>query len=173
MKVNSIQLRHAQWEDMPIIRDMWSDEDTMRPVGGPVVLTNEEAKDWFARKIDPGNPSDCYRLIMNQQGCPVGEISYRDLDPETGRAHFNIKIMHAERGKGYAKGAMRIFLDLFFNQHGGRLMLDDVAPDNVAGQELLFHFGFEHDPSESDVFRMRLTRERFNALHRQPHKPQS
>jgi RimJ/RimL family protein N-acetyltransferase len=85
MKVNSIQLRHAQWEDMPIIRDMWSDEDTMRPVGGPVVLTNEEAKDWFARKIDPGNPSDCYRLIMNQQGCPVGEISYRDLDPETGR----------------------------------------------------------------------------------------
>ncbi len=145
----------------------------MRPVGGPVVLTDVEAEAWFARKIDPGTPGDYYRLIMDQEGRPVGEISYRDLDPETGSAHFNIKIMHAERGKGYAKGATRIFLDEFFNQHGGRLMLDDVAPDNIAGQELLIYFGFEHDPSESDVFRMRLTRGRFNALQRQSHQPQS
>jgi RimJ/RimL family protein N-acetyltransferase len=149
------------------IRKLWADDATMRPVGGSVVLTDEQARDWFKRKIDPGNPSDCYRLIMDQDGHPVGEISYRDLDPETKIAFFNIKIIHTERGKGYAKEAMWIFLDEFFHQRGGRIMLDDVALDNVAGQELLFHFGFEHDPSASDVFRMRLRRERFNALDRQ------
>jgi RimJ/RimL family protein N-acetyltransferase len=173
MQTDMMSLRKPEWKDISFIRQLWSDEATMRPVGGPVVMTDEQAANWYASKIDPGNPSDCYRLIMDQEHRPVGEISYRDLDPETRRAHFNIKIMHVERGKGYAKGAMRIFLDEFFNQHGGRLMLDDVAPDNIAGQELLFHFGFEHDPGPGEVFRMRLTRERFNALHRQAHQPQS
>lgn len=166
MQATRIRLRKPEWKDIRFIRLMWSDEETMRPVGGPVLLTDEQAREWFARKIDPGNPSDCYRLIEGREGHPVGEISYRDLDPEAKTAFFNIKIMHTERGKGYAKEAMRVFLDAFFHQHGGRALVDDVALDNVAGQEILLLFGFEHDPSVSDVFRARLTRERFNALRR-------
>jgi len=164
LKEDRIHLKSPEWDDMPFIRRLWSDPETMRPVGGPVHLTDEQAEDWFARKIDPGRSTDCYRLILDNENRPVGEISYRHLDVESMTAFFNIKIMHAERGKGYAKEAMQVFLDQFFNQRGGRVMIDDVALDNVGGQQVLLRLGFEHDPSTGEVFRLRMTRERFDGL---------
>ena len=166
MKEDRIQLKSPEWDDIHFIRQLWGDPETMQPVGGPVIYADEQAEEWFARKIDPGNPTDCYRLILGHENRPVGEISFHHLDAESMTASFNIKIMHAERGKGYAKEAMRIFLNQFFNQRGGRVMIDDVALDNVGGQQALLRFGFEHDPSASEVFRLRITRERFNSFHR-------
>jgi hypothetical protein len=81
-------------------------------------------------------------------------------------AELNIKIASAKRGKGYAKKALIQFLDYFFNQLGGRVMLDDVALDNEEGQKLLLRFGFEHDPGMDDVFRLFMTRERYHRLQR-------
>jgi RimJ/RimL family protein N-acetyltransferase len=80
-------------------------------------------------------------------------------------AEFNIKIASTKRGKGYAKKAMLLFLDFFFNQVGGRIMLDDVALDNHRGQHILLDFGFERDPKIDNVFRLFLTRERYNRLY--------
>ncbi|MBI4758099.1 MAG: GNAT family N-acetyltransferase, partial [Chloroflexi bacterium] len=135
------------------------------PVGGPINLTEEGARDWFVRMIDPGRPTDFYCLIFNEEFQPIGEISFHRLDQESMTAEFNIKVAGAVRRKGYAREAMSIFLDYFFNQFGGHVLLDDVALDNQAGQRALLLFGFEHDSSVKDVFRLRMTRERFNALH--------
>jgi RimJ/RimL family protein N-acetyltransferase len=165
LQEDRISLRRPKWNDMRFIRQLWSDEETMRPVGGPVIMTDEEARAWFARKIDPGNPSDCYRLIIDPEGRPVGEVSYHCFDADEGLAFFNVKVVHLERGKGYAQSAMRIFLDEFFHQRGGRVMIDDVAVDNITGQEALLRFGFEHVPGTDDVFRVRLTRKRFDHLY--------
>ena len=35
-------------------RRHWGDEKTMEPVGGPVNLTDEQAKRWFEGMITPG-----------------------------------------------------------------------------------------------------------------------
>lgn len=58
----------------------------------------------------------------------------------------------------------------FFNRSGGRILVDDVASGNYAGQQALLRFGFEHDPSAEDVFKLRMTRERYNHLHGPPEK---
>jgi len=147
---------------MGYVRWLWSDPETMAPVGGPVLLTEQQFERWYAAMVDPGRPANCYCLILDQRGRPVGEISFHHLDPTTMTARFNLKIAHPERGQGYAREAMRLFLDFFFNHFGGRLLLDDVALDNRAGQQALLRFGFEHDPSREDVFLLRLTREQFN-----------
>ncbi len=165
VQLELIQLRKPQWKDMQFIRWLWSDPETMEPVGGPIQLSEEEARRWFEEKIDPGSQRDCYQLILDQENHPVGEISYHHLDPESMTASFNVKIAHAERGKGYAREAMQLFLDEFFNQFGGRALVDDVALDNIAGQQALLQFGFEHDSSVGGVFRLRMTRERFHSLH--------
>lgn len=149
---------------MEFVRWLWSDPETMQPVGGPIHLTVEAARDWFARMVGPGRPTDFYCLIFNEESAPIGEISFHRLDRESMTADFNVKIASARRGKGYAREAMSVFLDYFFNRFGGRVMLDDVALDNQAGQKALLRLGFEHDPSVQDVFRLRLTREQFNAL---------
>jgi RimJ/RimL family protein N-acetyltransferase len=63
---------------------------------------------------DPGNSSDFFRLIFNKDDNPVGEISYHHFDPNNRIGKFNIKIISAERGKGYTREVMRLFLDYFF-----------------------------------------------------------
>jgi RimJ/RimL family protein N-acetyltransferase len=160
-----IKLRLPTDDDMQFIRWLWSDPETMRPVGGPIHLTDEQSQDWFTQMIKSGSPSDCYRLIFNEKDKPVGEISFHRLNPVSMAAEFNIKIASTKRGKGYAKKAMLLFLDFFFNQVGGRIMFDDVALDNHRGQHILLDFGFEHDPKIDNVFRLFLTRERYYRLY--------
>ena len=150
---------------MSFIRRLWADPETMKPVGGPIHLTDDQARGWFARIVDPGSRTDCYRLIINEEGQPIGEISFHRLDAETMTAEFNVKIVGQERGKGYGRQAMARFLNHFFNDFGGRMMVDDVGLDNHRGQEVLLKFGFEHDPRVEEVFRLRMTREQYDSLY--------
>jgi RimJ/RimL family protein N-acetyltransferase len=161
---DDVELRLPAYEDMQFISWLWSDPETMQSLGGPIHLTDEQAKRWFALVIDPGSPSDCYRLIFNRRNEPVGEISFHEFNPDDQSAEFNIKIASTSQGKGYARKAMLLFLDYFFNQFGGQLLVDDVAPDNLRGQNVLLNFGFEHEASIEDVFRLKMTRERYKAL---------
>ncbi len=160
-----VSLKIPQWEDMDFIRRMWADPETMAPVGGPVRLNDEEAARWYAAKIAPGGQQDRYRLILDPNGKPIGEISYHRMDLGAMTAEFNIKVLHSERRRGYGRAAMIMFLDEFFNQIGGQVMNDDLALENRAGQQALLEFGFKHVPAEEKVFRMRLTKSGFNALY--------
>jgi RimJ/RimL family protein N-acetyltransferase len=139
----------------------------MAPVGGPVLLDDEQAARWFERMVDPGRPTDCYRLILDGQGRPVGEISYHRFDPGTGTAGLNVKVAHTERGRGYGTEALRQFLEMYFRDESHHCITDDIAPENEGGQKLLLEFGFEHDPSVKEVFFVYLTRERYEALCRE------
>ncbi len=165
MRTGNIQLRPPQWNDMQFIRWLWSDTETMQPVGGPIHLSDDQAQHWFAQMIDPGSPTDCYRLIFSEENRPVGEISFHRLDSKSMVAEFNIKIACAERRKGYAREAMSLFLDYFFNRLGGHVLVDNVAPDNHTGQQALLRYGFERDSSTKDVFRLRMTRWQYNRLY--------
>lgn len=160
-----IELRLPTQEDMQFIRWLWNDPETMKPVGGTISLTDEQAHQWFAKMIMPGCSTDCYRLIFNEENEPVGEISFHRLNPVTMTAEFNVKIAHSQRGKGYAQKAMFLFLDFFFNQLGGKVMVDDIALDNYQGQQVLLKFGYEHDPKVKNVFRVTMTRDRYNCLY--------
>jgi len=161
----NIQPRPPRQEEMKFIRWLWNDSETMRPVGGAFDLTDQEAHEWFVREINPGRPEDCYFLILTKEDQPVGEISFHSLHRQSMTADFNLKIAHKERRKGYAKEAMLLFLDYFFNCLKGRVLIDDVALDNKAGQQTLLSFGFEHDTKVKDVSRLLMTRERYNTLY--------
>ena len=160
-----IQLRPPRQEEMKFVRWLWSDPETMRPVGNAFNLTDQEAHEWFVREISPGRPDGCYCLVFTKEGQPVGEISFHRLHHPSMTAEFNLKIAHKERRKGCAKEAMLLFLDYFFNSLKGCVLVDDVALDNKAGQQALLSFGFEHDTKVKEVFRLLMTRERYNILY--------
>lgn len=63
--------------------------------------------------IDPGSPTDCYRLIFNENNEPVGEISFQRLNFNNMIAEFTIKIASSKQGHGYARAATILFLDFF------------------------------------------------------------
>jgi RimJ/RimL family protein N-acetyltransferase len=150
---------------MQFVRWLWSDPETMAAVGGPIHLTNDQAQRRYARMIDPGSPTDCYRLIPNGEDRPVGETSFHRLDRDNMVAEFNIEIASTERGKGYVRAAMLLFLDCFSNRLRGRVRADAVALDNHAGQQARLRLGFEHDSTVHEVFQSRMTREQFDNLY--------
>lgn len=163
-KSGGVSLRVPQFEDMDFIQQLWADPETMAPVGGPVYLSNDEALEWFARMVDPGSPGDCYRLILDPDGSPVGEVSFHRLDMRTMTAELNIKIRASSRGNGYATEALYLLLDHFFNELGGQAVIDDLSKQNVVGQDFLCGFGFEEEPCSDPVRRFKMTAEMFNAI---------
>ncbi len=167
MKSGRIKLKKPEWTDIKFIQWLWSDPETMKPVGGPIILDDKKAKIWFERMIEPGNQTDSYRLILNQDRISIGEISFHRLVRESMTADFNIKIANKYRNKGYSKEAMVLFLDYFFNEVGGLVLKDEVALDNELGQQALLSFGFKHDPAVKEVFMLKITREHFNSLYQE------
>jgi RimJ/RimL family protein N-acetyltransferase len=159
-----ISLHVPQLQDMQFIRQLWSDPETMAPVGGPIHLSEQEALDWFVRMIDPGSSIDCYRLIVDSDGNAVGEVSFHRLDTETMTAELNIKILASKMGFGYATGALYLFLDYFFNNLGGRAVIDNVRKLNVQGQEFLRSFGFEEETASASVRVFKMTEETFRTI---------
>lgn len=160
-----VQLRVPRVDELTFILWLWADPETMAPVGGPVHLTDEQAQGWYARMVDPGSETDLYCLILDPASVPVGEVSFHRLKKESMTADFNVKVAHTYRGQGYGRDAILTFLDYFFNRFGGRVMVDDLAHDNLVGQQALLGCGFEHDPSIEEAFVLRMTRERFRALY--------
>jgi RimJ/RimL family protein N-acetyltransferase len=165
--MGNVHLKAPQWEEMTFVRFLWGDPETMEPVGGPQYMNEDQAEEWFDKMVDPGNPENYYRLIINDQDEPVGEISFHHFDQENGTAMFNIKVLRSEQGKGYARSAMTQFLNHFFNEVGGECMLDDVGLENRIGQEVLMRFGFFRNPGFADVCRLQITRDEFNRRYAQ------
>jgi RimJ/RimL family protein N-acetyltransferase len=166
LRGDRVRLRPPRLEETAFIKRLWSDPATMAAVGGPCELTDERAREWFGRMVDPGSCEHFYCAIFNESDQPVGEASFHRLD-EKMQATLNIKILACQRGKGYAGEALLVFLGFFFTRVGGRLIVDDVGLDNVAGQQLLRRLGFEQDLSRTGVCLLRMTRDRFHALHGQ------
>ena len=95
---------------MKFIQWLWSDQETMKPVGGPVFLSDIQAQKQYERMVFPGSSTDCCFLIFNKEKAPVGEIGFHRLNQDNMTAEFNIKIASTERGKGYAGKAITLFL---------------------------------------------------------------
>ncbi|MBI5806751.1 GNAT family N-acetyltransferase [candidate division TA06 bacterium] len=157
----NVRLRPPSLDDLPYIQELWADPVTMKEVGGPLIIDALQARRWFEKMVDPGSPGDRYFLIINRENLPVGEASFHRFDPGTKTAEFNIKVEARHRYKNYGSEAARLILEYFFSVFGGEVMADPIAPENTAGQKALLSIGFEHDPSRTDVFMVRMTKEKF------------
>ena len=133
-----VHLRPPQIDELSFIRKLWSDPKTMTAVGGPVDLSESKALKWFTHMVDPGGPANCYCLILNKEDIPVGEISFHSWDPDKRTAELNVKVLASHRGHGYAKDALRIFLEFFFRRVEGCVMTDDVAVRAVETAAVVF-----------------------------------
>ncbi len=141
--------------------NMWADEPTMNPVGGVVLLNENEALHWFQRMVDPGSKTDRYCLILNNQDTPVGEVSFHRLCRETMSAELNVKVLHCYRGNGYGSRAVVMMLNYYFGEFGGKIITDNVALNNTGGQHMLASLGFKTDTRRTDVCLLTLNRKQY------------
>jgi RimJ/RimL family protein N-acetyltransferase len=93
----------------------------------------------------------------------VGEVSFHRLDRETLTAELNIKVLASERGHGHGRRALHRFLEYFFNEFGGLVMTDNIAPGNTQGQALLAAAGFRRVTWPDWAVRFEMTVGEFRA----------
>lgn len=172
LRGRNVHLRPPRVDELPFIRALWGDPETMSAVGGTIDFPEPMAREWFARMVDPGGPANCYCLIYDRNDEPVGEISFHRWDAEKRSAGLNIKVLASRRGQGYAKDALDAFLRFFFGRVGGQVMVDDVALDNRVGQQLLESIGFERDRSVAEVCWLTMTRTAYVRRFGEPDRPE-
>jgi RimJ/RimL family protein N-acetyltransferase len=161
----TVDLRRPSIDDLPYIRALWADPETMQDVGGPIELTEDRARQWFERVVDPGGEHDCYFLIVNKGVAPVGEVSYHHFDGETKSAEFNVKIEGRHRFRGYGPEAVRLILGHFFEDRGGESMVDPVALHNVSGQRALQRAGFVRRGADQESVMLEMTKQRYHEFY--------
>ncbi|MGB9801328.1 MAG: GNAT family N-acetyltransferase [Arcobacter sp.] len=163
-KGENIYIRLPKYEEIAYISKLWSDVDTTGEVGGPFFLPEDKVSSWFQKMVHPTDGRNFYCLIFNNKDEPVGEVSFHRFDDLTKTAELNIKIESKHRGKGYAKEALFLLLDYYFNEFGGEIMIDPVLLSNKKAQKMLLSFGFEYDPSNKEVFLLKITKDMFNKI---------
>ncbi len=159
-----VYINEPTFPELDYVEELWGDIKTTGEVGGPFKLKDKEQ--FFKSMIYPGNRLNKYFLIYDKEDTKVGEISFRKVEEHSKKAMFNVKIKWEYRGKGYAKAAMDLILNYYFNQYGGEVMEDSIAIENKNAQRIFLVYGFEHVSTNEEEFLVRLTKERFNKLSR-------
>ena len=157
-----IYIKQPDFDELDYVSELWSDEETMKDVGGVIFFPKEKREAWYIKMVDPSDGKNFYCLIYTLDDVPVGEVSFHRFDSEKRKADLNIKIQSKYRNKGYAKEAMKLLLSYYFYDFGGEVIYDNVINEN--GQKALQSFGFEIE-SKSDIeILFKITKERFMDL---------
>ncbi|WP_427339829.1 GNAT family N-acetyltransferase [Caloranaerobacter sp. DY30410] len=158
-----IYIKQPEFDELDYVSELWSDENTMKDVGGVVSFPKERRKDWYKKMVKPTDGKNFYCLIYNFENQPVGEVSFHRYDDDSKTAEFNIKIQSKFRGRGYAKEAMKLMLEYYFYEFNGQVMLDNVT--SISGQQALNNFGFETVLKTDNSILFKMTKERFKNIY--------
>jgi RimJ/RimL family protein N-acetyltransferase len=158
----SVYIKQPEFGELDYVEELWSDEETMKDVGGIIPFPIERRKPWYEKMVCPTDEKNFYCLIYNHDDVPVGEVSFHRFNIEEKIADFNIKVQHKYRNKGYGKEAMKLLLRYYFYDFGGQVVFDDVI--NEKGQKALQSFGFESVSKCGNEILFKMTKERFTAV---------
>ena len=136
----------------PLLAAWWNDGAVMAHAGFPLGLgTSAEA---VAAQLEGDTDDTRRRLILESDGRPVGEMSYRIL--ADGSAEIGIKICEAayqERGLGRA--ALRLLIRALLDRGCGRIVLDTNL-NNKRAQHVYELLGFRKTGVRYDSWRDQL-----------------
>lgn len=122
-----VYIKQPEFNELEYTEFLWSDKDTMGDIGGTFSFTKEKWQIFYNKMIYPSDGKNFYCLVYNVNNEPVGEVSYHGYDSATKMARLNIKIQWKHRRKGYGREAIRLLLEYYFLEFGGKLMMETVC----------------------------------------------
>lgn len=145
-------------KDMAFIQVLWGDEASMLASGG-IYQVKEEDKEPLFQILNKGEDVNNH-YIIKVDGEPVGDLSIRKFG-ETKTAHFDMKILHEKRNKGYGKKALKTVLKHFFEEMKGQEIYFEIWLVNYFAQNKLKDYGFDATLIMEDATIMTLTKEAY------------
>lgn len=126
-----------QWENQ---MDLWGVSNTLTPFSRHQIITyiNQISLDIYQTKqlrlmID---------VLKENQQESIGMIDLFDFDPYHSRGGIGVMIYKPERGKGYAREAVALFIEYAFSHLGLHQVFCDISEDNNASIKLFESLGF-------------------------------
>ena len=135
----NLTIRNAEEKDCGQLTAWWNDGKVMAHAGFPNGLGTSSEK--IAEKLK-GDADDTHRrLILELDGKPIGEMSYRSKG--TGVAEIGIKICDADQQeKGYGRVALSMLINELFMMRYWKIVLDTNLK-NLRAQHVYELLGFD------------------------------
>lgn len=97
--------------------------------------------EWYSRWVN-NTPNRYYAYIIKiNENIPVGEVALRYEEDQKGYC-VNIIIEAKHRGNGYSEEALRLLVDIAFNELKAEKIYDDFPATRSSAEKLFNKFGF-------------------------------
>ncbi|SHI35520.1 Acetyltransferase (GNAT) domain-containing protein [Clostridium cavendishii DSM 21758] len=159
-----VYIKQPEFKDLSFVKELWSDYETMKELGGIFEFHESKWELFYKKMIAPTDGKNFYSLIYNYDNKPVGEVSFHGYDSATKIARFNIKVQNKFRNRGYGSEATRLMLEYYFNEFGGKVIMDTVVTET--GKNTIGKFGFEAIRKHGNEITYRLTKDAFLSIHK-------
>lgn len=155
----NIYIKQPDYKDFTFISRLWSDEETMKDIGGIFNFPEDKWKMFYKKMVQPTDGKNFYCLVYTIRDKAVGEVSFHGYDSVTKIARFNLKIHHRYRNKGYGEEALRLLFEYYFLEFGGEMIMDSIPTEN--GVRIAKKLGFQEIREYKDGTKMKITKEDF------------
>ncbi|MCM1489118.1 MAG: GNAT family N-acetyltransferase [Firmicutes bacterium] len=136
----NLTIRNATVEDAALLSAWWNDGTIMAHAGFPNG-TGEKPK-CIAKKISKDDDKACRRLIIEDDGIPIGEMCYYNVGNDT--AEIGIKICNfSKQNKGYGKILLSMLIRSLFSNYGYKKIILDTNLNNTRAQHVYEKLGFK------------------------------
>lgn len=136
---NQITIRNAEATDVPLLAHWWNDGAVMAHAGFPNGLGTTAEK--VAADIAKDTDDTRRRLILEFDGCPIGEMCYRNVG--SGTVDIGIKICESNyQEKGIGRLALSMLIRCLFDSGYTTIALDTDL-ENKRAQHVYEKLGFQ------------------------------
>lgn len=155
MENNKVELRIPKFEELEYRRKLLSDEETMAyNIGhgetyetGCIDFNKITWRNWISLWVN-NVPERYYAYIIKiDENIPVGEVALR-FDSEKNSYCVNIIIEAKHRGSGLSEQALKLLMDIAFNELGADKVFDDFPKSRISAEKLFKKVGFKRVSDE-------------------------
>lgn len=153
IQYGNLVIRNGTKEDGSILGKWWRDGAVMAHAGFPNGL--DITDDQIASELSKDSDDTCPRMIIESNGCPIGEMSYRNKGNFT--ANIGIKICEiSEQGKGYGTRLINMLVSVLFYERGYEKIILDTNIKNMRARHVYEKIGFKKVRINKDSWRDQL-----------------
>ena len=137
---NNLTIRNATAKDAPILCKWWNDGKVMAHAGFPNGLNTSE--ETIIQQLSGDTDEIRRRLIIEVDGVPAGEMSYRNIGNSI--AEIGIKICDiSKQEKGHGRKLLSMLIKALFIDLGYKKIILDTNLNNLRAQHVYEKLGFK------------------------------
>ncbi len=154
-----IYIKMPEFNELAFVKELWGNKKNMGDFGEVYSFPKEKWEMFYQKMVYPTDGKNFYCLIYDLDDNPIGEVSFHGYNSATKVARINIKVHYQYRRKGYGEEALRLLLEYYFFEFGGKAIIDSVKNDE--SKALLKKIGFEELNNIRDQRTYKLTKNKF------------